>query len=240
MAVPGEIPHDIGRAYSEVLLGSLERSLRRFRRTFEVHSEPHKVSFIGPTGKEFSFDAAGILRELYTSHEVFVECKGYQDGSKLLDSYKEFLARAYAVSVLYSRHRSDLFWFVTNVPFGSSVGRALTSAEFMHASLVNARTSEIREILGGSPVDERYVRSLKGRVAVCVFTDSFIRLMGVELRVKAGETVWSIVKKLHAGRMPRSSFQPIAQEVAVMNKLDNPNRIKAGQRLHVPWYGLPY
>ena len=240
MPVPGEVPQEIGRAYVQVLVGCLERTLRHFRRSFEVASNAEKLTFEGMTGTSYSFDVLGVFAHPAHHYEVFLECKGHKDGSHVLESYKEFVAKAYATSVMYSRHRGDLFWFVTNVPFGSSVGRRLTSREFMLSALTTDRNEKVEAILGAAPVDRAFVSSLSQRVAVCIFTDSFVKLMGVTYFVRRGESVWSIIRVLHGGRIPRPQFAPVAELVGTLNNLANVNRIKAGQRLHIPWFGLSW
>src|ERR1700761_5474565 len=129
--MPGESSQESGRAYVFVFAGCLERTVKGFKQLFDVYSSPEKLEFTGFTGNSYSFDLSGV----YESTEVFVESKGYKDGGGLLESYKEFLAKAYCTSVQLSRHRRDRFWFVTNVPFGTSIGRNLCDWRFIGDSL---------------------------------------------------------------------------------------------------------
>jgi LysM domain-containing protein len=238
MALPGEIPQEIGRAYARVLIGCLENTVRHFRAQFTVEEAPDKVTFISSSGASFSFDAIGSYHHPEIYAEALIECKGHEDGAHILEEYKAFLAKAYSTSVGYSRHQRDLFWFVTNVPFGSTIGRRLTSADFVEAVLTREGNKKVEEILGRAPVDKAYVQSLARRVAVCVFTDSYIRRSGVSYRVKPGESIWSILKALHAGRIPTPQFAPLAGLVQTLNDLKSPDRIRSGKRLLFPWYGL--
>jgi hypothetical protein len=199
-----------------------------------VYTQPEKLTFTGLSGASYSFDIAG----LYEGREVFVESKGYTDASGILQAYKEFLAKAYCTSVQIARHRSDHFWFVTNVPFGSSEGRRLSSPEYVSQALRAARPPAAAAIIGRATIDEAHVRSLSDRVAVAIFTDSFIRVMGTQYRFRPGDTLWSATKLIHGGRIPQPYFEPIVTQVKSLNNLRDPKRIKPGQRLRFPWFGM--
>ena len=232
--MPGEVSQETGRAYVYVFGGCLERAVSGFRQLFNVYTNPEKLAFTGFSGGEYSFDLSG----LYEGAEVFVESKGYGDSSGLLDGYKEFLAKAYCTSVQIARHRRDHFWFVTNVPFGSSVGHRLWSAEFIAESLRASRPPKAAAIIGGAQIDDGHVRSLTQRIAVGIFTDSFIKVMGTLYRFQPGDTLWSATKLIHGGRIPLPQFAPIETKVQSMNNNQDPNRIRSGQRLHLPWFGI--
>lgn len=232
--MPGEVSQETGRAYVYVLGGCLERAVTGFRQVFNVYVNPEKLTFTGFSGTDYSFDLCGI----YERAEVFVESKGYRDSSGILDGYKEFLAKAYCTSVQTERHRQDYFWFVTNVAFGSSVGRRLWAPEFIAESLRSARPPKVAALIGGAAVDDGHVRSLSRRIAIGIFTDSFIRVMGILYQFQPGDTLWSATKLIHGGRIPLPQFEPIAIKVAYMNNIQDPNRIYSGQRLHLPWFGM--
>ena len=110
------------------------------------YTVPDKLAFKAPSGVEYSFDIQGS----YMDREVFIESKGYSEGGSLLDQYREFIAKAYSTSVQYRRHSRDLFWFVTNVPFGCNTGAALTSPSFVSDALASPPAAAL---LGGAPVD---------------------------------------------------------------------------------------
>ena len=230
--MPGEMSQEAGRAYVYVFGGCLERAVRAFRPTFDVYTSPEKLSFSGFSGARYSFDLSGVCE----GAEAFVECKGYRDGTGILEAYREFIARAYCTSVQSVRHQRDLFWFVTNVPFGSSFGRRLCSPEFLQESLSAARPERAATLLGGAQIDSGHIRSLSQRIAVAIFTDSFVKVMGTLYRFRPGDTLWSVVKLIHGGRIPLSHFGSIVNSVQCMNDLVNPDHIRAGQRLHLPWY----
>jgi hypothetical protein len=232
--MPGEISQETGRAYVYILGGCLERAVKGFRQNFNVYMNPEKLTFTGFSGASYSFDLSGV----YEGAEVFVESKGYRDGSGILDGYKEFLAKAYCTSVQIARHRRDHFWFVTNVPFGSSLGRRLWSPEFITESLRGSRPPQAATIIGGAPIDDGHVGALSRRIAVGIFTDSFIRVMGTLYRFQPGDTLWSATKLIHGGRIPLPQFEPIITKVQHMNDIQDPNRIRSGRRLHLPWFGI--
>src|ERR1700761_5196538 len=142
--MPGEISQELGRAYVQIFGGCLERTVKGFRQVFDVYKSPEKLTFKGFSGTKYSFDLQGY----YQNSEVFVESKGYQDGSGLMEAYKEFFAKAYCTSVLMEQHQRDHFWFVTNVPFGSSFGRRLWSFDFILESLCNSATPRVASIIG--------------------------------------------------------------------------------------------
>jgi hypothetical protein len=217
-----------------VFRGCLERAVKGFRSLFDVYSAPQKLSFNGFSAAPYSFDLSGR----YAYAEAFIESKGYKDGSNLLDGYKEFLAKAYCTSVQFARHRTDHFWFVTNVPFGTTAGRKLTDAGYVQEALKNP-SAKAKELLGGATIDDSHVRSLATRLAVGIFTDSFIQVMGTLYQFKPGDTLWSATKQLHAGRIPRAGFGSVTEKFRVMNNVIDPNHIKSGQRLQVPWFGIP-
>lgn len=232
--MPGELSHEIGRAYVFVLSGCLQRAVKNFKPFFDVYEAPEKLSFKGFSGAPYSFDLSGYHHGV----EVFVESKGYKDGNTLLDAYREFLAKAYCTTVQFARHQRDRFWFVTNVPFGSSVGRNLVDSNFVSASLRAERPAASAAILGDAVIDDRHVRSLASRLAIGIFTDSFIKVMGLFYRVRPGDSLWSAMKLLHGGRIPTPQFDVLTAQVASMNDLKDPNKIRSGQRLHMPWFGF--
>lgn len=232
--MPGEVSQETGRAYVHVFGGCLERAVIGFRQVFNVYANPEKVTFNGLSGAQYSFDLSG----LYASNEVFIESKGYRDGSGLLDSYREFLAKAYCTSVQMVRHWRDYFWFVTNVQIGSSQGQRLWSPEFIGDSLRGSRPPKAGAIIGGAHIDDDHVRSLSQKVAVGRFTDSFMKVMGTLYCFQPGDTLWSATKLIHGGRIPLPQFEPIMTRVQYMNDNQDPNRIRSGQRLHLPWFGI--
>lgn len=237
MEMPGEIPQEIGRAYASVLIGCLEHTVKPFKQQFDVSSAPEKMTFKG-AASSYSFDGLGIFRQLGYSGEVLIEAKGYKKDSGLLKAYKEFLVKAYVTRVVHTRHSSDLFCFMTNVPFGSTFGRDLTSPGFINNALKDASNEKVTSILGELPVDSGHVRSLSEQLSVGIFTDSFIRLMGITYLVKEGENLFEIMSLIHANQDLGPSFITIAERIARMNNLPNYDHIRVGQRLQVPWNGV--
>lgn len=241
MRMPGEVPQEIGRAYATVLIGCLERTVDHFRRRFDVQSDPQKMLFSEGPGDSFSFDALGDFQDPRPgkSREVWVESKGYKKGSNLLPEYYEFLAKAYVTSVTNSRHSNDYFWFVTNVPFGASHGIGLTSSGFVQGALGSGPTEKVRQVLGGLRVDAGHVESLAKRVSIGIFPDSFIRRMGILYLVKPGDNLFSVMSYVHA-YADFTLYEPEAALIAQLNRLTNPSHIEPGQRLRLPWYGMPW
>jgi LysM domain len=235
--LPGEVNQLIGQAYQCVFIGALEANISYFENRFDVRTSPEKTSFKGRNGNMFSFDFSGTYRHPLAHAEVFGECKGYTKGAGLLPEFKTFLAKAYVTSFDYARNRRDYFWFVTNVPFACTEGAAILTYDFVLAALKDAGNVPVRQTLGESHIDETFVRTLIPRLGVFILTDSF--LMNVELlyRVVPGESLWVILKKFHAGHVP-SGFRFVAQQIASRNRLQSPDRIVAGKRIKLPWFGI--
>ena len=238
MRMPGEIPQEIGRAYATVLTGCLDRTVSYFTQQFDVTSAPKKLTFHG-NSISFSFDTAGTYGDPAQPREVFVEAKGYKNGSGLLKEYRDFLVKSYAATVFNYRHYSDLFFFLTNVPFGSSQGVNLTSTKFIKEVLEDSDNEKVQAILGPSlHIEDRWVASLSERVAIGIFPDSYIRWMGLKYIVKQDENLWDILQFLHAYQPLGPAYEPIVARVAKMNELKNADFIDVGQELHLPWNGI--
>jgi len=232
--MPGEVSQEIGRAYVYVLSGCLHRCISGFEPLFDVYTSPEKVSFVGNSGASYSFDSVGA----YDDAEVLIEYKGYSNGDGLLASYREFLEKAYCTSVQFSRHSHDDFWFVTNVPFASKAGREIVSPKFVRDTLTSMQSRSESRILGETPIDDGYVRRLCERLAVVILTDSFIKLIGIRYRVRSGDSVWRLVKRIHGGRIPGGNFGYIESQVRDANRLEDAGHIQAGQLILLPWYGM--
>lgn len=238
MAIPGEVNQMIGRAYQCVFIGALEASMRGFENKFDVQNEPEKMSFKARTGKQYSFDFSGMYNQQWQRSEVLGECKGYSKAGALLAEFRSFLAKAYVTSTDYTRHRNDCFWFVTNVPFGCSEGSGIRNYEFIRATLTDMTKPEVREVVGDSHVDTNLIWSLAQRIGVFILTDSFLMNTDLSYKVEHGESLWTILKKFHAGHAP-NGFGFIAREIASKNNLPSPNRLISGKRIRLSWQGIP-
>jgi hypothetical protein len=237
VAEPGEVPQAIGRAYVLALVGSLEQSVAGFRRLFDVETNAAKLSFRLPSGAFSSFDVSGVLeRRGWPPREVLIECKGHRDGNRVFDGYRTFLGNAFFVSTTIERHADDWFWFATNVPFGSSVGRRLTDYDFVRGIL--EKHTEASPLLKSVEDPVALIHGFLPKVAVCIFPDSFMRLTGVRYWVKQDDNIWSILQKLHGGEVPFDDFQSVAASVARANQLANPDVIVPETPLQLPWNGV--
>ena len=227
----------IGQAYQYVFIGALEASIRPFENRFNVHTNPEKTSFKSRSGKTYSFDFNGEYNHPWLHAEVFGECKGYSKGKNLLEDYRCFLAKAFVASVDYERNRSDLFWFVTNVPFACSEGSGIKSYDFVNTTLTEKRNSEVRDILGEGHIDGDALRSLVARLGIFILTDSFLKNSDISYKVAPGESLWVILKKLHGGVAPKG-FGTLAAYVASKNGLRSPDHLMSGSRIRIPWHGI--
>jgi hypothetical protein len=238
VATPGEVNQRIGRAYQCVFIGALEACIRGFENKFDVDTEPEKVSFTARTGKRYSFDFSGVYNQPWQRSEVLGECKGYSKAGTLLAEFRSFLARAYVTSTDYTRHRNDQFWFVTNVPFGCSEGSGIRNYDYIRSTLTDPGNLEVKEMLGDSHVDVNLIGSLAQRIGVFILTDSFLMNADLSYKVGNGESLWTILKKFHAGHAP-NGFGFMAREIAFKNNLSSPNRLTSGKRIRLSWQGIP-
>jgi LysM domain len=237
MATPGEVNQEIGRAYQYVFIGALQASIPGFQNNFFVHTEPDKTSFTTRTGKQYSFDFSGVYSDPLVGREVLGECKGYSKAAGLLAEFRSFIAKAYVTSTDYTRHRNDYFWFVTNVPFACSEGSGIRNQEFIRATLEDRHNAEVKEILGDGHVDNNLVWSLAERIGVFILTDSFLMNTELSYKVEYGDSLWTILKKLYAGRAP-GGFGSIARDIAYKNRLRSPDHLISGQRIRLSWRGI--
>lgn len=237
MASPGEVNQAVGKAYVEVFVASLQRTIPGFENKFLVYNEPEKTAFDGRASKGYSFDFNGVFRREGRAVDVFGESKGYSNAGNLMDEYRAFLAKAYVTSTDYKRNREDHFWFVTNVPFACSEGSGVRNLAFARTTLIEKRNASVKEILGDSHVDEGFLRDLIDRLGVFILTDSYLMNSMLAYRVKRGDTLWSILKNLNGGRAP-AGFGSLAGKIARINNLDSPDRIRSGQRINLKWKGI--
>ena len=237
MPPPGEVNHVIGAAYQSAFIGALQASIPGFESSFEVQTTPEKMTFKAPTGKQYSFDFVGVYDQKITRAEVFGECKGYTAGAGLLPDFRSFLAKAYVTSTAYDSHRNDHFWFITNVPFGCSEGSGIRNYEYISKALADREKPEVHAVLGEAHVDPKFVWSLASRIGIFILTDSFLTSTQLTYRVKHGDNIWSILKKLHGRSL--NGFGNIAQEIAAANNLRSPDQIVTGRKLKLTWRGIP-
>lgn len=238
MTQPGEISHAVGLAYQHVFTGALEAHVRPFSVTFHVQDAPEKTSFTGRNGRPFSFDFAGLHRHPWRQREVFGECKGYRLAGDLLNHFRRFVAKAYVTSCDHMRQRADLFWFVTNVPFGCTEGSKIIEKTFIKSCLTESEDSEVKAILGSGDIDNELVSDLADRLGVFIFTDSYLKVSEIVYKVAPGDTIWTILKRLHAGTAP-NPFGDLSHLIAHRNGLKSPDQIRSGTRLRIQWQGLP-
>ena len=237
MAVAGEVNQAIGRAYQFAFIAALESHIKCFENRFTAEKEPEKTSFKTRSGKSFSFDFSGVYNDPWRSSEVFGECKGYSRASDLLSQYKLFLAKAYIASTDYPRNKNDQFWFVTNVPFACSEGSGICATSFIQRTLKDTSNQGMREILGDGHVDDILVWELAQHLGVFILTDSYLMKTELSYKVASGDTLWSILKKFHAGTPP-PSFGAVADLIAKDNGLESPDRIRSGTKIRLQWLGL--
>jgi hypothetical protein len=236
VALPGEVLQAIGHAYQLAFVGALEASIKSFKCLYDVRTEPEKVSFKGRDGESFSFDFAGIVHQPFKSVEVFGESKGYTESNKLISDYKTFLIKSYVVSADHDRHRNDYFWFVTNVPFACSHPSGIKRFDFVKKTLMDAQSKD-RNILGAGDLDDEKIEAMVSRLGVFILTDSFLTQTDILYQVKAGDSLWAILKKLHGGSVP-PTFQSITNDIARRNQLQSPDLIRSDSVLKLRWFGI--
>jgi hypothetical protein len=174
--MPAEATHEIGRRGAFEAADLLWRILGdRIRLPFNAYDHAEKLAFDqgGAFGlAPFNFDLRGNLERPNSSRfggseavEVFVEVKKYSVGDSLLAEFSAFLQRA-AVATSVPAHKDTWFFFVSNVPFGTSKGVRLCNGEYL-AECSASWPDPLKTL----------VASLQGRVVVVIATESFARLL---------------------------------------------------------------
>ena len=95
----------------------------------------------------------------------------------------------------------------------------------------------VREILGEGHVDDMLVWSLTQNLGVFILTDSYLMNVELSYKVASGDTLWTIMKRFHAGSPP-PTFGALADQIARSNGLESPDRIKSGERIRFRWPGI--
>lgn len=135
------------------------------------------------------------------STDVWIETKGYSSASDFLSEYKSFICKSFVLWNSYSRYNKDIFWFVTNVPFGNTHGKSLIKQESIKASI-----KENIKLYSEDNVSEellsQYSLDFQKRIYLIILTDSYIKLFGIEKQIEKGDTIFKIWQSI--GR--QSSF----------------------------------
>jgi hypothetical protein len=174
--MPAEGIHEIGRRGAIEAVDLLWRILGdRIRLPFNAYDHAEKLAFDHglPSGvAPFNFDLKGNLERSVPGRvggveavEVFVEVKKYHEGDSLLPEFAKFLQRA-AIVASVPAHKATWFFFVSNVPFGSSKGIRLCNGEYL--AECSAPWPE--------PL-KRNLSHLQDRIVVIIGTESFARLL---------------------------------------------------------------
>jgi hypothetical protein len=178
MTYVAEALHEIGRKgvleAKSVLEGLLPDAVDL---PFNAYDTSHHLTFddqpnFGGKGDRFVLDLGGVLKRNapqkaagIEATSIFVEVKTKEDGSGILEEYREFLRRAAVVS-LQPSCKDAWFVFYCTVPFGSSKGSELVDGTLL------------RQCAEGWPQSLKAVAvDLEGRVVLVIATKSFVRLL---------------------------------------------------------------
>lgn len=174
--------HEKGKNYVDYFNGLLTLSLEKLKysKLFDVYKNTKRLTF-DIDNKKFSFDMKGIIEYNDEVREVWIESKGYSEGSNLLNYYKEFIFRAYQTILSGKTNEDDLFFFVTNAPFGGSI-KNLFSSSFIEKTLEEKGIFEYK-------TDEKFLKFSESVFGI-IFTDSYINLFTKKHTIKPGDSLW--------------------------------------------------
>lgn len=141
-----EEQHEKGRNYVNYFNGLLTLTFGQlnYTKNFDAYKNPTRLAF-NINHEKFSFDMKGTIDYNGEKREVWIESKGYLEGSKLLTYYKDFIIKAYQTILAGKTNEDDLFFFVTNVPFGCSI-KNLFNRSFIEEVLEEKKFLSIKQI----------------------------------------------------------------------------------------------
>ena len=244
MRPPGEIHHEKGRDRSTLFGACLQQIVKGFRAEFYSNNEAHasKLNVDLPLDRKFSFDILGRLNYAEMDCFVWIESKGYDTPTRLLEHYRSFVANVALAQIHHSRFIGDLFWFVCSAPFGCSLGAKISTAQWIQATLTENANSEdgivSRDEL--SSIEKLGFENVAQHVRALILTPELMKTTGLKHFVQPGDNLWAITAKLYGGFVPTAPFfQPYENLFAQINRLPDPNHIEIGQEVEIPFLASP-
>lgn len=220
-----EEQHEIGKEYLECFNGLLIMTLKHlsYQKLYDAYKNETRVTF-EVNGRKISFDSKGTIEYDGEKRDVWVESKGYSEGSNLLDSYKEFIKRAYEVVISNEVNENDIFIFVTNAPFGSSVKNIFKKEYIMKILLTEYGSLDIAVITKINKISEN--------IFGMIFTDSYIKLLTNNKKIQTGDSLWNIWRNRQTKDMKWETFKDMFR---VLNPdIKDLNKIKLGDIVTLP------
>lgn len=220
-----EEQHEKGRQYLEYFNGLLTLTLAHlsYEKVYDAYKNPKRLVF-KIKEKEFSFDTKAIMQYNGERRDVWVESKGYSQGGPLLECYKEFIKRVYETIIHDKTNEDDIFIFVTNVSFGTTI-KNLFRREFILEFLISEY---------GKPDSKKILQFEKISKAIfaIIFTDSYIDLFMDRISFEKDEKLWDIWTKRNIYSLGWETF---CDMVRVMNPtLENLDKVKIGETINIP------
>ncbi|MCS5423201.1 MULTISPECIES: hypothetical protein [Psychrilyobacter] len=228
-----EEQHKIGLEYVQkfgaILTANLQHS--NFKVTFNAYDNPNKLKFKTETKKEISFDLQGFMKYKNISRDVWIESKGYSEGSNLLNQYKNFIARSFFIWNTNERYQDDIFIFITNVPFGSTLGKKLNSKEFVKASVLEFGTEYFKDLNGIKELEGTIYEFFKNIFPI-ILTDSYIELISETFKVSEGQSLWNLWRDRENKNLSWDQFEALMGILNVNKK--NFDLLRKGEVLNIP------
>lgn len=219
-----EEQHETGREYLEYFNGLLTLTLKHlsYKKIYDAYKNEKRVSF-KVENEKFSFDAKGIIEYNGEQRDVWIESKGYSKGDKLLESYKDFIRRAYKTVINEKTHEDDIFIFVTNVPFGASIKNL-----FKREYIIDLLKSEYENLDSKTFLK---IEKLSNGIFGIIFTDPYVKLFTNNITFNKNDSLW----KFWQNREEVIAWESFLEMVKILNPtIKDLNKIKLGDIVTLP------
>lgn len=237
---PGEVQHEKGRDRARLFAGCLQQIVDGFRAEFFVSTTPEKLE-VSFSNRKFSFDILGRLNNGVSDCEVWIEAKGYDKASDLLEHYRSFVRRVALARLHHDRMKNDVFWFVSSSPFACSDGSDISTSKWMRSTIRESVDQKAVSIDPGEidEIENLGFEALARSIRVLFLTAELMKTTGLKQRALQGENLWTMTQQLYGGVVPVLEYRSYADSVASTNNIPDPNLIYSGQNIWLPFLGWP-
>lgn len=216
-----EEQHEKGRNYVNYFNGLLTLTFGQlnYTKNFDAYKNPTRLAF-NINHEKFSFDMKGTIDYNGEKREVWIESKGYLEGSKLLTYYKDFIIKAYQTILAGKTNEDDLFFFVTNVPFGCSI-KNLFNRSFIEEVLEEKKFFEYK-------TDKKFTKFSESIFGI-IFTDSHINLLTEKYTIKPGDNLWELWRRRKNRDLGWEEYQEMMLEIN--NNIQTTDKLPIGRTI---------